>query len=392
MASSKFGVMLIQGEDDSNICNHLTLEFAEGFKALGYKTQVSKLPYEINNAELYSQLSAIDCGLIISLAGMELDHIRSVCDTYKLDTPVFTMYLDPVNIYWDRIIYRVPNSYIGALSAQDARFIEQYAQDKKKAFQLNHAALIKVPLPWHQKDIDLFYCASLPSLPEVTRASWAKHGKGVEKILNHIVDLHMQGSGQNLLAEIVTVLNTINVPYTLDHLNNFFGNVDRYLRDKRRVDTLRKIASETPVLLAGNGWESIVEDDTLNINYLGRIHPTEVRDYNMRSKMVLNVINQYHETHERVFSTMADGSVVLSSSSPFYKTAFNNTQGCFFEWQDNTLNERIRTLLNNDNALEELAHNGTCAFKEKHTWTHRAQTVLDHIFPNAGSTTTATPS
>ena len=379
MAYNK-GVTLFLGIEDDQICNHMTREFCDGFREIGLDAQTVRYSDELTSEELADQFAKNDTGLALGFTAIGLDVFKKTCEENGLSIPFLSMFVDPVIVYMERMIYPCANNFISTLSASDASFIRDNVPSKPGAFQLNHAANPTEVTPWDKKDIDLFYCASLPTPPEATRASWDTFKPGISKILNEMVECHLANNGKDLMQDVTQVLNNYPTPYTIDVFKNFFVQVDRYFRDRRRVDTLKMIMQDTPILLAGNGWEYAIDTTHPNITFLGRIHPTEVREYNERAKLVLNVINYYHESHERVFLSMADGAAVLSSKSPLYEQAFNEKEGLFFDWQDTDLSERINTLLADDTALHEMALAGNQAFLKNHTWKHRAEAVIKNIF------------
>ncbi len=381
MAYNK-GVTLFLGLEDDQICNHMSREFCDGFREIGLDAQTIRYTDDLTSDQLADAFADNDTGLVLGFTAMGLDIFKKTAQDHNLSMPFLSMFVDPVMVYMERMAYPAEKNFISTLSDADAEFVRSNLPSKAGAFQLNHAAHPTQVTPWNKKDIDLFYCASLPTPPQATRTSWDSFKPGISKILNQMVECHIANKGKDLMQDVTQVLNSYPSPYTIDVFKNFFVQVDRYFRDCRRVDTLKMIMEEAPVLLAGNGWEAAIDVDHPNVTFLGRIHPTEVREYNERAKMVLNVINYYHESHERVFLSMADGAAVLSSASPFYEKSFiNDKEGLFFNWGDTDTCDRLNRLLRDDDALQEMAVAGNKAFLKKHTWAHRAQTVIDNIFP-----------
>ncbi|WP_135076019.1 glycosyltransferase [Terasakiella sp. SH-1] len=372
-------VSFILGLEDDQICNHLSREFVHGFQALGVQAHLFQLKEGGDIKRFAKHIDQWDCDLVISLAGMGIDRVKEFQHIYERNIPSLTMLLDPSILYWPVVQYPLENNYVACLSQSDVHFVAEHEASKVGCFQLNHAAIEKEVTPWSKKDIGLFYCASLRNSPEETRRSWDSFKPGIAKILNEIVECHMVRQGINLMEDVATVLNCYPSPYDVNIFRNFFSQVDLYFRDFRRVETLSRLIDKTSILLAGPGWDQVIDTTHSNVTYLGRIHPTEVRKYNERSKIVLNVINYYHESHERVFSSMADGAVVLSSNSPFYEKSFTEKEGVFFNWADTGVFDKVNDLLDDDVSLQEMAHAGNQAFLKGHTWKHRAQTVMENI-------------
>ena len=162
-------------------------------------------------------------------------------------------------------------------------------------------------------------------------------------------------------------------------LHPYFVTLDLYLRDYHRLETVKSINS-VPLTLAGGGWHTVLKEFIGgNVSYLGRIHPNEVEDFYARAKVVLNTINTYHGSHERVFSAMANGSVALTSYSDFYSSAFDLDGIALFTSGENSVNESCRRLFSNEPRLKSIATKGLQQFLENHTWSHRAASALNQL-------------
>ena len=162
-------------------------------------------------------------------------------------------------------------------------------------------------------------------------------------------------------------------------IHPYYVTLDLYLRDHLRVEALKSI-EKAPLNLAGAGWETVLGGfKNSNVSYLGAIHPNDVRSYYARAKVVLNFINTYHESHDRVFSAIADGSVVLTSTSEFYSKTFSADELILYDHKENNLEEICQKLIFDDARLREIAENGRQKLLSEHTWRHRAETTLKEL-------------
>ncbi len=381
-------ITFMLGDDEDQICNHLSRELGKALESLGYHIHLQRLSEIGTWGDTKKQLENLDCKLIIAVAGMGLQIEQGERLFNYLDIPVFTMYLDPPITYWNKISRPVHKLFISGLSDTDVQYIKLNRSPKVPVFQLAHAASPKDRIPWEEKDIDVFYGGTLRNTPEDTRKAWSRHGPMIDNLMNQIVEEHLSGRGRNLLRDIEFVLAQhpqIGEQQFTMLRNAFFAQIDNYLRDYRRCEAVRTLAKSVPMTIAGSGWDQVIDTSLDHINYLGIIHPTEIRVYNERAKMVLNAINQYHESHERVFSAIADGSVALSSNSLFYEKSFAKGSAVFFDWNLDALPEQVNNLLSNDIALREIAEKGHQEFLAKHTWHHRAEKLCKYVFNKANS-------
>ena len=372
-------ITVLLGDDASQMTNKLSVDFAFGFEALGFSTRAIRASSIGSFDALEMEIRNNNTGLFVSLSGqgMHMDSENNVYQKFKI--PFFLMLLDPPLHHWDKIDIPVGLDAISTLSDADKKFIDTYSEHKRNVFQLAHAAAPRLPQPWAEKDIELFYCATLRASPTVQRTGWLKYGELVEKRLNAILEEHLSSQGISLINAIKYVLSEEVDCTQAMVLHPYYVTLDLYLRDYHRVETLKSINS-VPLILAGGGWRTILREfPGTNVRYLGRIHPNEVEGFYARAKVVLNTINTYHGSHERVFSAMANGSVALTSYSDFYKSAFGIDEIVLFTSGENSVNENCRRLFSNDSHLKKIATNGHQKFLEKHTWSHRAETALNQL-------------
>ena len=370
------GITILLGDDDTQMTNKLSREFASGFEALGFSTHqvIASSLFSFNT--LKNEILTHDTGLFISLSGqgMDMNSENNVFEEFNI--PFLLMLLDPPLHYWDKVSVPVGLTAISTLSETDKHFIDIYSSQRRTLFQLAHAATPKLRQPWAKKDIGLFYCGTLRENPKVQREGWSKHGELIQKRLNAILEEHLSKNGVSLVTAIIHVLSEEIDCSQAMALHPYYVTLDLYLRDYHRVQTLKSIDS-VPLVLAGGGWETVLNEFYgANIKYLGRIHPNQVGTFYERAKVILNTINTYHESHERVFSALAAGSVALTSTSEFYRRAFSENEIVFFDWQETNLNEKCHSILANESHLQDIAKNGQLRFLNEHTWRHRARSVL----------------
>jgi hypothetical protein len=372
------GVLFLLGDDDAQIANHLSREFALGFEQAGVSAQCLRASELTRFADLEAAVRAGNTRLVISLSGLGMD-MRGDGNVYqRLGLDVLLMLLDHPILYWDKVEVPSGLSAVSTLSEADADFVSTFGTRGRPAFQLAHAANAKARRPWAEKSIPVFYCGTLRASPAAQRGTWAAHGERVAGQLNAIVEEHLGDGGRSLMAAATRVLaGAVDCADPLQ-LHPYYVTVDAYLRDYHRVETLKSLRS-VPVVLAGGGWEAVLGDLGDNVEYLGRIHPDEVRARNGAAKIVLNVINTYHESHERVFSTIADGGVSLTSTSAFYESAFTDEEVLRFDWNVPDLNATVAGLLAEDARLQAIAAAGHAKFLAAHTWRHRAEKIVGNV-------------
>jgi len=372
-------VTFLLGDDNSQMTNTLSREFALGFEQLGLSSRCV-LASSIKSVEcLEREISANDTTLFVSLSGQGMDLSPKDNAYHKLNAPLFLMLLDHPLHHWDKVEIPIGLNAISTLSKADQEFVNKYSTHKRIAFQLPHAANPQLPQPWKVKEIELFYCGTLRENPVTQRQNWSKFGKLIESRLNAILEEHIASVGEPLVASIRRILAGIIDCSKPMVIHPYYVTLDLYLRDHLRVEALKSI-EKAPLNLAGAGWETVLGGfKNSNVSYLGAIHPNDVRSYYARAKVVLNFINTYHESHDRVFSAIADGSVVLTSTSEFYSKTFSADELILYDQKENNLEEICQKLIFDDARLREIAENGRQKLLSEHTWRHRAETTLKEL-------------
>jgi spore maturation protein CgeB len=101
------------------------------------------------------------------------------------------------------------------------------------------------------------------------------------------------------------------------------------------------------------------------------------------SKINLNVIDptNYPAANMRFFEILVAGGLQVCSSCPEMETEFRSREHIIFYQSGGELLDLIEELRKNDELRARVAAAGHGRVMEKHTYKHRAQTILEHITP-----------
>lgn len=376
-------VTLLLGDHFQYIVNHLTMEFADGFRAAGYPVETVQASEFKSANDLVDFCNRHRVGLFVSHAGQGLD-LRPEGNIFNhLGIPVLAMYLDHPLLYWDRADAPIERNLVACLSNDDMAFCERYLSRPKPLMRLPHGGVEKEPSSWEGRDIPVSFCGSLRSTPQEQRDSWRGHGAEVEALLNDMLDVHLADPDQPLTLAVEEGLARVyGRPATALEMFPFYNALDVYFRDKRRVDTILALR-DLPMTLAGKGWDKVLPE-ACAINYLGLIHPDEVREVYSRSRIILNVSNTFHESHERLFDSMSIGAVAFSNRTPLYTESFTDDEVLFFDWNFEGTADAVHALVGDDEAMRARADAGRQAFLAGHTWKHRALAALSRLEESLG--------
>lgn len=165
--------------------------------------------------------------------------------------------------------------------------------------------------------------------------------------------------------------------WTVDH----FGYIYSLIRNVKRVHLLEILGAEgITVEVYGNGWEKYVNKYPDYIHICGPVEYEETLEIMGDARIVLNNMPLFVDgSHERVPSAMRCGAVVLSEENVFLRQEFvENEEIVFFNYKNlGVVPEKIKILLEHEDAAEYIAESGRKKAEKSHSWEKRAELMLE---------------
>jgi hypothetical protein len=235
---------------------------------------------------------------------------------------------------------------------------------------------------WEKKrDIDFLFSGSLRT---PTQRSWREYGdNSLSTLLDDAVDLSLSQETLSFDDALDTALKELKYTLAPRHrkwlaMNTIIAH--RFIETNRRfrlMETLNEAG--VPLTIVGSGWEQY-EQQFSAFTFLGEGNAQETVELMKRTRMVLNSSNNFIEgAHERVFAAQAAGAAVISDISTFYLSEYQEGQNIlFYRW--NQLNELPDLMVAYQKAPGQLANialNGWNHLRAHHSWTHRAQKIVE---------------
>jgi glycosyltransferase involved in cell wall biosynthesis len=143
----------------------------------------------------------------------------------------------------------------------------------------------------------------------------------------------------------------------------------------RFLETLGEVGA--PLTVYGAGWEPLVERFP-SFDYGGVGSFEETLSLLRRARIVLNTNNGFVAGgHERVFTAMCGGAVVVSDESRYYAEAFKPHELATFAWDRlEDLPDLLGGLLADEALMATIARAGARKAQAEHTWTTRAARLV----------------
>lgn len=164
----------------------------------------------------------------------------------------------------------------------------------------------------------------------------------------------------------------------------YYFKVFRYIKTVRRAKSIELLVkNDIQVDIFGDGWDNvpIVRD---NIGKCVRLHKgtsyQEALDLMARAKVIFQDQAEFNNgAHDRVFSAMLSGAVVVSEYSSYLDKEFSNGKDIFmYDWKNGLSQVNvIKELLNDESKRLSSAVSAYGKANERHRWGNRAQSITE---------------
>ncbi|MEO5335835.1 MAG: glycosyltransferase [Magnetospirillum sp. WYHS-4] len=365
-------VVLFKGVSDYLSLNTMVEGLAAAFGRRGFSPAILDMAAADYPDRIRATLAAGDTALFVSLNGIGLPREGGTFFDRR-DEPVVALFVDHPIYHLDRLSVRLPNLHFAFPSRSHVAFCRPL-----RALHLPHAAEFRSPTPWAARDISVLYCGSpLAADPEAQRAGWRAHGARAAAALEAIVAAHDIQPREPLETVVARILG--RPPEDREALRPFFLAADAYLRSRIKVAAIAALADAgIATTVCGRGWEGL----SGRLRLLGSRTAPETFALMDRSRLVLNLLPPYYESHERVFQAMASGAVAATTPSDLW----DETGGLLsLPYEPKALAAALADALADDDRLAATAGDGRAIFLAGHTWDHRVDAILAFLAGERGS-------
>ena len=229
---------------------------------------------------------------------------------------------------------------------------------------------------------------------EALRENWEKkYPRAVCRVIEDAIELNQKNLSLPFFEVFEEVWKLSKLDPTGIDLAELAFYVDFYVRGLDRVELLRAI-NDVEVHVYGSvgegfygsmvkGWEYYLAGKSNVI-----IHPSVLLDKTFeilkQAKVSLNSMPFFKNgSHDRIFSGLACGSLVLSTENIYIRENFLENEGVEFyrpkEWHK--VNEVLSPYLKDENKRVEAVSKGQQKVLQNHTWDNRVQTILKEVPP-----------
>ncbi len=369
-------VILYKGHSEFDSLNTMVDHWSTALRTRGLGTEIVDLRLPDAVARTVTLIRRERVVLFLSLNGYGVPRPGQGPGFYQeTQAPLFVYFVDHPVYHHQTLRSEVPQLIASFPTPSNLRFCRGHIRENLPLLHLPHAAQPGPSMAWEQRNIQILLAGTLHEDPAQARSRWTEHGTAARDRLESMVTLHLAAPRRALHEIVLEVLNDPIAP--IETVQTYFWAVDTYLRSRVRLDFL-SAAKGLPMTLVGRGWDAVIPEGAA-VRSLGEKPISQVFELMARSKIVLNLLPPYYESHERPFQAMAHGAVAASVVAPWLSAATGSDSLLALPPDPAAAASYVGTALAQDDALAALAATGSAALRLGHDWSHRLTRLLGWI-------------
>jgi len=367
-----------------NYSNHHMLEgLHEGFKALGYKSQLHLIGQDGTGLDAFLEAlpdPTSEQGQNSFL--VDLNARMRLPQTHPLKK--FSFITDHPFALLEQILASPPRTILGYVDRSHATFLDALQLPHRRTFFPHGGPQPDIDFhPIEHRTVDALFIGRLDHSPRL--ADLQEGLKGNPEPIPRVVQQTAERSltGLPLFEAFVSACNDANVElkdFGLEGLRSCLSIASNWVEARRRHDILTSMGN-VKITLAGSVRNDFFQTTPPNIDFLGTIPFTEAQAKIRQAKILLNVVGVFPDgSHERIWYGMAAGCPILTERGRLLEEDFVDGESIFFWPTDpEQTNDFVSGLLADPNRLETAASTALPIYSKRHTWTQRAATILDSM-------------
>jgi hypothetical protein len=380
------GVVIYKGVYQYGAVNFFADCMADAFRSLGRDVFILDLSDDDNLVANMRKAFTTDTEFILSFGAVGYafrSGDKSLYDT--LPFPFVALLVDHPCHHIMRLIMK--NMLVTTIDRSHSVFLRRYFKGALKSFYLPHGGCLcpgaDVDISVSARPVDLLFAGTYMDREEcfneikrLDRIPRRLALAAIDRVLAcDSLPIERALEETALEGDIDIYADSILPRITLEVI----PRIELFVRAVKRMEVLSALdRAGTAVDIYGNNWPG-----GLFRNH--RIHealPFEKILLEMtRSKIVMNIGNYPEGSHERVFSAMLNGALMLSDYNPYFEEIFREDRNIsLYRWTDiDALPDKVAGLLDDGERRETIAATGKAEAEKNHTWDNRASELLKMV-------------
>jgi|694.fasta_scaffold16531_11 spore maturation protein CgeB len=308
------------------------------------------------------------------------------CDNFHI--PHLSLLVDPPYRFF--YLTKSPYTIIGC----DDRFCCKLLEviDFKRTLFVPHAVEKDLtPEPKEERIFDIVMLATFGDHEERRKLWKTLFPSSILKVMDDAIERTFSDSKLSFIAALEQALLEDQkkhplVPFEGVFLSQVLEELELYIKGRDRMELLKSIP-DLPIHVFGNhleiaDWTKYLGAKRSNIHIHGSVSYTQALEIMKKTKILLNPsIKNKEGAHERVFSGLACGALVVTYDSQFLRETYTDKQGLIFYAPPTltSLQDQIQEYLDSENKRIHEVEAGRAIAMRFHTWDNRVQDILNHV-------------
>lgn len=374
--------LFMMGHTQYGVLDDFTVKLSEALQRKGIQTRLIPVTAEGTVSLDWRDLpEATLCFNGIPDSGDEL-----LCD--RIAVPHYALLVDPPTRF-NRLI-ESPYMHIGCDDRSGVRLLHE--MDFEGAFFFPHAVDKDIyHHPKAERNLDVVLMATYID-HEAIREEWQRiFPESISASMDAVIERVFSDDSKNFIEIFLEEVQK-NVPQAQGktlienpYIIELTWQLELYIKGKERLNLVRSI-TKTPLHIFGasvsqKGWKEAIKGQE-NVTIHPPVSFKEALSVMKNSKVILNSSLKNKEgAHERIFSGMACGAVVVTNQNSFIQQCFQDGKEVilFSEKALDQVDGYIYQLLLSENQRHEIALAGQEQTLRNHTWDNRAEELISQF-------------
>lgn len=290
--------------------------------------------------------------------------------------PMFEILVDPPYFHHLILESHVDNLYLIVLDQGHAQYCKTfYAPFKgvETAYLLGPVANCK---KYKDREIDVLFMGTYSDIEETKQSiSGFCKEKWADIFFDRLIDIRLEYPELTTFQSMLLLQAKNNIHFSNDDLkmvmNTFGAYSDFYVRGYYRQKLITTLVdSGINIHIAGAGWEKLYPTCPHNLVLEGPVSFDQTAVLSANAKISLNIMPWRNGIHDRILTSMMNGSICATNSSTYIDAHFqNNNEIILFDLKKiEILPCKINKLLDNPDLAEKIAHTGQCKVLDNYSW------------------------
>ncbi len=370
------------------VLHYFTVKLAEALDRIGVKSRTLEAEHE-NPRPFLDQLFSDRPDCTLSFNGLlPDDEGHFFCD--MINIPHVACLVDAPTQFFSMI--KSPKTIIACADESGCEFFRGL-HCHHTLFMPHAADITLTSLPLIEERVyDVVVMSSLIDYQRLRQEWEGQYHPLVCKAMDDAVEMTLSDPSTSYVQAFVGALDKqVSITGALDPRKvdfvSILDDLEIYLKGRSRIESIRAVKdAEVHVFGAETEtatWKEYL-GDAKNIVIHDPVPFEQALDIMRQSKILLNTSPWSKKGgHERIFSAMAVGTVVLTNENEYLNSQFKNGKELvlFKNEEPGQINDLINEYLSNKKLWKQVVDEGRKAIIRGHTWDHRAKALVKELEP-----------